>query len=84
MRLHVLANGTSVSRIAIVPVKSFPGAVARNRIKRLLREGWRLAKAGFGSVGYDCVVVVYPGSDSLAERDAQLRRLLGQAGILSR
>ena len=82
MRLHALANGRASCRVVIVPVKSFPGAVARNRIKRLLREAWRFAKAGFDSVGYDCVVVVYPGVDSYAERSDQLRRLLRQAGIL--
>ena len=82
MRLHALANGRVSSRVVIVPVKSFPGAIARNRIKRLLREAWRLSKAGFGSVGYDCVVVVYPGFDSFTERSEQLLRLLRQAGIL--
>jgi len=82
MRLHILANGGETSRMAIVPVRSFGGAVARNRIKRLLRESWRLAKAEFRSTGYDCVVVAYPGFDSYAERSSQLRRLLRQAGVI--
>ncbi len=82
MRLHALANGRAVSRIVIVPVKSFAGAVARNRIKRILREVWRLAKSGFSGGGHDCVVVVYPGADSYTERSEQLHRLLRQAGLL--
>ena len=82
MRLHALANGRATSRIVIVPVKSFAGAIARNRIKRLLREVWRLAKADFGSEAHDCVVVAYPGADNYAERSDQLHRLLRQAGIL--
>jgi len=82
MRLHVLANGRATSRIVIAPVRSFGCAVARNRAKRLLRESWRLAKADFGSTGYDCAVVMYPGADEFPERSGQLRRLLRQAGVL--
>jgi ribonuclease P protein component len=81
MRLHVLANGLGRNRVVFVPVRSFPNAVARNRAKRVMRECWRLGKDGFISLGHDCAVVIFPGSDDLAERSMQLSRLLRQAGI---
>lgn len=67
----------------IVPVRSYPSAVARNRVKRVLREAWRLSKAEFGTRGFDCVVVAYPGGDDFDRRSPQLRLLLRQAGVLS-
>jgi len=81
MRLHVLATEGGSNRLAIAPVRSYPGSVARNRAKRLLRESWRLLKHSFISFGHDCVIVVYPGSDTLEERRSQLQRLLAQAHL---
>lgn len=81
MRLHALANSLEVSRAVFVPVRSYPGAVERNRAKRVLRECWRLGKASV-KPGFDLVVVLYPGNDAYAERRVQLFRLLKQAGLL--
>jgi len=54
------------------------GAVERNRIKRLLREAFRQARAAFPS-GYD-VVLVSLGSDyTFAEVDRRLRALVPEA-----
>jgi ribonuclease P protein component len=83
MRVHVLHNGMSRTRIALVPVRSYSGAVDRNRAKRVVREAWRLQRPRFNS-GFDCVVVLFPGFDTLAERAAQLLLLLRQAGCLAK
>lgn len=82
MRLHVLPNDLEASRVVIAPVRSYPNAVARNRAKRVLRECWRLEKAEIAP-GHDVAVVLYPGFDRYVEREAQLDRLLRQAGLVS-
>ncbi len=82
MRLHVLPNALGANRVVFVPVKSYPNAVSRNRARRLLRECWRTGKARL-SPGHDIAVVLYPGSDELGERRAQMDRLLRQAGVLA-
>jgi ribonuclease P protein component len=80
MRIHVMQNGLSVNRTVLVPVRSYPGAVARNRARRLVRECWRLGKANLVP-GHDVAVVLYPGFDFFAQRKTQLERLLRQAGF---
>jgi ribonuclease P protein component len=80
--LHVLANSLELNRAVFVPVRSYRSSVARNRARRLTRECWRLGKVRL-VVGFDVAIVLYPGTDSLSERCAQLDRLLGQAGILA-
>lgn len=47
----------------VVSKKSIPGAVERNRIKRVLREIFRLNKTLFGST--DVVFVAKKGSEKL-------------------
>jgi ribonuclease P protein component len=76
----VLPNSLAVNRAVFVPVRSYPCAVARNRARRLLRECWRLGKSELAG-GHDVAVVLFPGSDSFAERQTQLVRLLRQAGL---
>lgn len=80
MRLHVLQSACDRARAVVVPVRSYGNAVARNRAKRLVRECWRLGKSRLCG-GHDVVVVVYPGTDSFDQRNAQLARLLKQAGL---
>jgi ribonuclease P protein component len=82
MRLHILSSLQPGNRVVFVPVRSYPTAVARNRARRLVRECWRTGKARF-SPGHDVAVVLYPGFDRLAERKAQLERLLRQAGMIA-
>jgi ribonuclease P protein component len=82
MRLHVMPNTLGITRVVLVPVRAYPSSVARNLARRLLRECWRLDKMRM-ACGFDVAVVLYPGSDTFAERRSQLRRLLGQAGILT-
>lgn len=80
MRIHVAPNGYLYSRVVFVTVRSYPGAVERNRARRVLRECWRLRKAEIRS-GFDVAVVLFPGADNLGQRQAQLFLLLKQAGL---
>ncbi len=81
MRLHRLPNSLEISRVVFVTVRSYPGAVERNRARRVLRECWRLSKGSLRP-GFDVVVVLYPGNDDYEARREQLWRLLRQAGLL--
>ena len=80
MRIFVLSNALEVNRVVLVPVRSYPNAVARNRARRLARECWRECKSRL-LPGHDVAVVMYPGFDILDERQTQIERLLRQAGL---
>lgn len=68
-------NGRPYSRLGLsVPRKRIPTAVARNRMKRLLREAFRLGKAEIPA-GLDLVVVPRGPAISFAEARRSLPRL---------
>ena len=60
--------------MGVVASRKVGGAVQRNRAKRLLREAFRL-HPGIVPDGFDCVVIVRPGTHELGRADvaAQLR-----------
>ncbi|MET1084804.1 MAG: ribonuclease P protein component [Burkholderiales bacterium] len=70
-RLHLyrLPNSTARARVAlIVPKRLAPRAVARNRIRRLIREAFRLQQHRIS--GNDCVVrLVKAAGDTPVTRD---------------
>jgi len=81
--LSVLArpNGMNQARLGLtVPKKQVKHAVARNRIKRLIRESFRLSQ--FRLAGFDIVVMVRHAAQNvenralLAEFDRQWDRLI--------
>lgn len=57
--LYMAENNLDYSRLGISVGKSFGGAVARNRAKRLLREAWRLYQ-GQIPVGFDYLLMISP------------------------
>ncbi|MCX7823739.1 MAG: ribonuclease P protein component [Syntrophobacterales bacterium] len=60
--INYMPNGLSVSRLGlIVPKKYYKKAVERNRVKRCVREWFRLHKDLLSSPPKDIVVVVLPG-----------------------
>lgn len=62
-------------------VRKYGNAVRRNRARRVMKEAFRSMKADL-SVGYDLVVVLYPGEDGLENRRKQLHQLCVKAGLL--
>jgi ribonuclease P protein component len=83
LRLLHKANGTSVSRIAVVVGRGCGGAVRRNREKRITREAWRALKSAV-QPGNDVVIVVGRFGAPLSDRQAEMRRLLQRAGLCGR
>ena len=75
---YALANGSEVTRLGVSVGKRCGGSVQRNRIKRLLREAFRLARAEF-TPGYDVVLVPLVAGGTLAEFAQSLRLLVPEA-----
>ena len=58
--VRALPNGLPSSRLGLSVGRRHGGAVRRNRIKRLLREAWRLNK---GALSAHCDVVFVPRAE---------------------
>lgn len=68
MRINAAANGLPFHRLGLVVQKRFWNAVGRNRVKRCIREAFRLSKCGLAPPHCDIVVVALPGIDKLGAR----------------
>lgn len=79
--LHAFAmpNGTDSSRLGLVVGRKVGNAVRRNRIKRILREAFRLNK-GLLSSGVDLVLIPRPGltSPALSIIEDEFKKLLSK------
>lgn len=83
--IYVLPNGMPRTRLGLTVSKKVGNSVQRNRVKRLIRESFRLSKEHIMS-GYDIVVVAQKNAYGLKYQQAQsaLLSLLHQAGIVKR
>ncbi len=63
-------NGLSLSRLGITVTRRVAGAVGRNRVKRLLREAFRLQGPNLPP-GWDIVVIARRGAAALKLSDAR-------------
>ena len=75
---YALANGSAVTRLGVSVGKRCGGSVQRNRIKRLLREAFRLARAEFPP-GYDIVLVPLEKGGTFAALEQSVRALVPEA-----
>ena len=68
------ANDRPRARLGlVVPKKKVRRAVQRNRIKRLVRERFRLSQKKADMAGLDIVVLVGKGADGLSNQDVTLK-----------
>lgn len=83
LRLEEPASDSPVQFTLSVPKKNFKSAVARNRIKRKVREAWRLGKARLyrkleGAEGQLAFMVLYTAKEDLsfAQIEKSMRTLI--------
>ncbi|MDR2535946.1 MAG: ribonuclease P protein component [Treponema sp.] len=80
-KLFVLKNDLSYNRIGFTFCHKFGNAADRNRARRLGREAYRYMGYAL-AIGYDMVLLLYPGEDTFSARMEQLRLLFSKAGLL--
>ena len=81
--LYFLPNGLPCNRLGIKTGKKLTGAVGRNRIRRLVKESYRLLEPEI-KTGYDLVFAAKDGcllADSLEETIGAMRHLLKYARL---
>jgi ribonuclease P protein component len=76
--VHALPNGGPHPRLGLAVGKALGGAVVRNRVKRLLREAFRLRRLDLPAA-HDLVVVAKGRDPVLWTREAAERSLLALA-----
>lgn len=82
--LYALPNKRNENRLGLKVGKKLAKAVSRNRIRRLLKESYRLMEPEL-SLGYDIVIVARPSclsADTYQEVSDALRSLTEKAGLL--
>ncbi len=81
-KLFYVKNGLPHNRIAFTFARKYGNAVERNRSRRLSREVYRRLKSSL-CMGYDLVLLVYPGLDTFQDRVRQLENLFSKAGLVT-
>jgi ribonuclease P protein component len=77
--VYARENGLAYSRVGLSVAKKFGTAVRRNRIRRLMREAYRLTKESL-PLGYDIVLIPRPLDEyTLDDIRASLAKLVKQA-----
>jgi ribonuclease P protein component len=77
-------NGLAFSRLGLTVTKRVAGAVGRNRVRRLLREAFRLSGKAILPLGMDLVVVAKNGAETLGYAQAEAQMALACREIARR
>ena len=68
--MYVLENGTDSNRLGISVSKKVGNSVVRHRVKRLIKESYRLHEGIFNS-GLDIVIVARPGAATVGYKEVE-------------
>lgn len=77
-------NGLAFSRLGLTVTKRVAGSVGRNRVRRLLREAYRLSGSKILPPGLDLVVVAKNGAEALGYAQAEAQMALACREIARR
>ncbi|HHT9117454.1 MAG TPA: ribonuclease P protein component [Candidatus Hypogeohydataceae bacterium YC38] len=78
LKAYILSNSLAYTRLGIVTSKKIGTSVVRNRIRRLLRECYRLNKTSLG-LGVDLVLIPRKGFPTTLRRvEEDFKKLVGQ------
>ena len=77
-----MRNGRDINRLGITTTRKVKGSVRRNRIRRLMREGYRLNEMNL-TTGYDIVLLGRDDPEALTcdMMKADIVSLMKRAGI---
>lgn len=81
--IYVTKNGKTFNRIGISVSKKVGKSVVRNRVRRVIRESYRVNKNMFKK-GYDIVIVarVRAAKANYKEISSSIIKLLGKGGLV--
>ena len=84
LAMYARKNKNSANRIGITVSTKVGKAVVRNRVRRRIREAYRINESRFNS-GYDIIVVarVRASEVGFSEIEKSLLKLSGSLGVLS-
>lgn len=74
-RVNCAPNGLPTHRLGMVVQKRFWKAVQRNRIKRCLREFFRLHKSSIAPPARDVVIIAMPGAEQIGAKEVAIEIL---------
>lgn len=82
--LHYISHPGQTNRIGVTTSKTIGGSVQRNRMRRLLRESYRLNEANIKR-GYDIILLGRGGAPRItyAQVNREVLQTMKKAGILS-
>ena len=72
--MYVKENGLEINRIGISVSKKVGNSVVRHRVKRLIKESYRLHENIFNN-GLDIVIVARPGAAAVGYEEAEVALL---------
>ena len=83
--LYILENGTDVKRLGITVSKKIGNSVVRSRVKRIIKEAWRVQEDYFLN-GYDYVFIARINAKEKKSTDLEVsvRRLVSRFRLYQR